>query len=274
MTTRKTPNPVKRFILGFSAPLRGAGFLLKHPRLLKYTIIPTIINIVLVVSFYLLSMFFLLRLLDRWIPAADAWYWGILSWIVAILLMLVFLLVAVVFFYIIAGVIYVPFNELLSIKVEELIKKNRRDETFSIRVMTLDIWLSITNELKRTFLYLTTMGALFVLNLLPVVGSGIYIIIAGVITPLFLAYDFMDHPLGRRRLLFREKRKFIAKNFITMMGFGVAVFIFLFIPFINFVMLPLNAAGATLLFCEIERWQGEIAYRDVRPLLSKKGLRQ
>jgi CysZ protein len=267
---QKKPNVIARVLSGFLAPLRGLVFLFKHPGLMRFALFPILINIILVLSMYIFGSRFLVGLMDRWIPDEQAWYWAVLFWIAAVFIVLALLLVSAVLFYIVAGIICVPFNELLSQKVEEIMKGRPHDEVFSIRLLALDIWLAIVGEIKRVFLFLGLILPLLLLNLIPGIGTVAYGILAGVVTLLFLAYDFLDHPLGRRRLPFGEKRKFMLRNFPSTIGFGGGVFIFLLVPVINFVVLPINAIGATLLFTEIEGWSGEIEYRGLNRITKKR----
>ncbi len=257
----KKQNFIVRGVMGLTAPLRGFIFIIKNPRLIKFAIFPIIINIILILTIYIFGSRYLIGLIDRWIPDEKAWYWAILFWIAVVFVVLAVSLVAAVFFYIIAGIICVPFNELLSQEVESMLRENPHKEDFSVRLLALDIWLAIIGEIKRIFLYLSLMIPLLLLNLIPAVGTVIYGAIFGVVTLLFLAFDFVDHPLGRRRIPFREKRKFIIKHFSSMIGFGAGVFIFLLVPIVNFIVLPLNAVGGTILFSEIEHRYGEIEYR-------------
>ena len=266
----KKQNFIVSSVMGLTAPLRGFIFIIKNPRLIKFTVFPIIINIILILTTYIFGSRYLIGLVDRWIPDEEAWYWAILFWIAVVVLVLAVSLVAAVLFYIIAGIVCVPFNELLSQEVEAMLRERPHQEDFSVRLLALDIWLALVGEVKRIFLYLSLIIPLLLLNLIPVLGTVIYGVIFGVVTLLFLAFDFVDHPLGRRRIPFREKRKFMIKHFFSMIGFGAGVFVFLLVPIVNFIVLPLNAIGGTILFSEIEHRYGEIEYRGTTPK-KKKG---
>jgi uncharacterized protein involved in cysteine biosynthesis len=103
-----------------------------------------------------------------------------------------------------------------------------------------------------------------------VVVSVIFTVIFNIITWLFLAYDYFDHPLGRRRIIFADKMKFVYKNLSSSLGFGAAAFLFLYVPFLNLILIPLNVIGGTILFFEMEKWYGKMEYRDISPRRKKR----
>lgn len=264
----KKPNFLFRAIQGFTAPIRGLGFLLKNFRLIKYAIFPIIINVILVVVLYLFGAKLLLGYVDRLIPDERAWYWAILFWIAAVFTVILFLLVAAIVFYIIGGIICLPFNELLSQRVEAIILGREHDEPFSLRVITKDIGYALTHEILKSAIYLCILILilpLFFIGLFTVVVSVVFAVIFNIITWLFLAYDYFDHPMGRRRVVFADKMKFVYKNFSSSLGFGAAAFLFLYVPFLNLILIPLNVIGGTILFFEVEKWYGKIEYRDISP---------
>ncbi len=272
MKKKKTPTNRPNFIIramqGFTAPIRGLGFLLKNFRLIKYTIFPIIINVILVITLYFFGSKYLLGFVDKLIPDEQAWYWAILFWIAAIFVIILFLLVSAIIFYIIGGIICVPFNELLSQKVEAILLGEFHDEPFSLRVISKDIGYALTHEILKSVIYLfiiVLILPLFFIGLFTIIVSVIFAVIFNIVTWFFLAYDYFDHPLGRRRINFANKLKFVYHNLPTSLGFGAAAFLFLYVPFLNLILLPLNVIGGTILFFEVEKWYGKIEYRDVSP---------
>ena len=111
---------------------------------------------------------------------------------------------------------------------------------------------------------------LFFIGLFTVFVSVIFAVIFNIITWIFLAYDYFDHPLGRRRIPFADKMRFVYKNLSSSLGFGAAAFLFLYVPFLNLILIPLNVIGGTMLFFEIQKWYGEMEYRDISPRGKKR----
>ncbi|MBN1573264.1 MAG: EI24 domain-containing protein [Deltaproteobacteria bacterium] len=269
----KKPNFIFRALGGFTAPIRGLGFLLKNFGLIRYAVFPMIINAILVVIIYIFGTKLLLGYMDRLIPDEKAWYWMVLFWIAAVFTVILFLLVTAIIFYIIGGIICLPFNELLSQRVEAIVLGKAHEEPFSFRVITKDIGYALTHEILKSTIYLFILVfilPLFFIGLFTVVVSIIFTVIFNIITWMFLAYDYFDHPLGRRRIPFADKMRFVYKNLPSSLGFGAAAFLFLYVPFLNLILIPLNVIGGTKLFFEIQKWYGEMEYRDISPRGKKR----
>jgi CysZ protein len=268
MSTAHAPGVIGRFVGGLFAPLRGLRFLLAHPRLLAYAAFPTFINIVLVLAIFFVGMHFSESLADRIIPAGDQWYWTVLSYAIQIVLVVMLVLFGALVFYILAGIICVPFNEVLSQKTERIFEGARREEPFSLRLLSKDIAISLKNEIKRTAVMLLLLLFLIVVFLIPVIGKPFYLVFGNIITMFFLAYDNLDYPLARRRLPFAAKCRFIFRHSASCLGFGAGALVSVVIPFLNFVIIPLTVVGATILFCEIETWYGKVP--DMTPAIAAK----
>ncbi len=258
MSAARVPGIFGRFTRGLFAPLRGMRFLLAHPRLLAYAAFPTLINVILVLAMFLFGMHFSQSLVDHILPVQDQWYWVVLSYAIQIVLVLALLLFAAVLFYILAGIICAPFNEVLSQKTEQIFEGIKREEPFSLRVLTRDIAISLKNEIKRTIVMLALLLFLLIVFFIPIVGKIFYLLFGNIVTMFFLAYDNLDYSLARRRLPFTAKCRFIFRHIPSCLGFGAGALVSVVIPFLNFVVIPLTVVGATIVFCEIEAWYGKV----------------
>jgi CysZ protein len=272
MSPVRVPGIAGRFFRGLFAPLRGMRFLMAHPRLAAYAVFPTIINVILIVALFIVGIHFSQSLLDYIIPGQGQWYWMVLFYTVQVVLMLALLVFAAVVFYILAGIICVPFNEVLSQKTEQIFEGMAKDEPFSLRLLTRDILISLKNEIKRTGVMLALLLFLLVVFFIPVVGKIFYLIFGNLVTMLFLAYDNLDYPLARRRIPFAAKWRFIFRHTPSCLGFGLGALVSVIIPFLNFVVIPLTVVGATILFCEIESWYGKVP--DMTPVLPAREKRK
>jgi CysZ protein len=269
MSPTRVPGIIGRFTRGLFAPLRAMRFLMAHPRLLVYAAFPTLINIILILAMFYFGLHFSRSLTNYIVPGQDQWYWIVLSYTIQVVLVLVLIVFAAVVFYILAGIICVPFNEVLSQKTEQIFEGVRKDEPFSLGLLSRDIIISLKNEIKRTAVMLALLLFLFIVFLIPVVGKIFYLVFGNIVTMLFLAYDNLDYALARRRVPFAVKWRFIFRNAGSCLGFGAGALVWVVIPFLNFVVIPLTVVGATILFCEIETWYGKVP--DMTPaVLSRK----
>jgi CysZ protein len=62
--------------------------------------------------------------------------------------------------------------------------------------------------------------------------------------------DFLDPPLERRRLRFRDKLGAIREALPASGGFGLICFGLITIPFLNLFSIPLCITAGTLFFCD------------------------
>jgi CysZ protein len=238
------------FPRGFFLVFRGARLLLRNPRLLKYIIIPFLIN----VAVFSLSIFFGLHffqdVVTRLLPQGDAWYWAVVFyafWTVAVLVTLVLVFFS---FTVVGNLIASPFNELLSERTEELLLGKSTEEPFALGAFFRDmgrVWLV---EIRKMAVFVLAMAALLLLNLLPLVGSLLYGFLSILLTLFFLAWEYLGFVHERKRHTFREQRQYLMLRKGLVLGFAAGVLLMLAIPFMQLFCIPVAVVGATLLWCE------------------------
>lgn len=75
-----------------------------------------------------------------------------------------------------------------------------------------------------------------------------------VVGALVVAWDLLDYPFGLRGVRVRDRLRFMRANFRAVLGFGACASLVLLVPGVGLlVLLPLGVAGATQLVAEIER---------------------
>ncbi len=247
------------FPRGFFLAFRGARLLLHNPRLLKYIIIPFLIN----VTVFSLSIYFGLQFFQdvvaRLLPQGEAWYWAIVFYVLWTVAVLVTLVLVFFSFTVVGNLIASPFNELLSERTEELLLGESAEEPFALGAFFRDmgrIWLV---EIKKMACFVLVMAALLLLNLLPLVGSLLYGFLSVLLTLFFLAWEYLGFVHERKRQSFREQRQYLMRRKGLVLGFASGVLLMLAIPFMQLFCIPVAVVGATLLWCE------ELAESPLRP---------
>jgi len=252
----------RRFARGFSYPFRGARTLLTHPRLWPYVIIPALITLATLV-FATLATFTLTPLIIHaiWHPSADyAWYWRWL-WIgMEFFTAGMIFIVLLVGSYFSAGLVALPFNDRLSQRVEAMVL-GEYEEPFSWRVLAGDLGLSIAHTLTGLLLWAVVMFCVLLMNLIPVLGTVLSFFTGLIATAFFLGREMMDGAMSRRRLSFAHKLRVVRSHLALMEGFGIATYLMLWVPGLNFISLPCAVIGGTQLYCELER-QGLVPNAD------------
>lgn len=247
--THPTKNhPLGRFPRGFFYPFRAGLFLLKHPRLLKFAAIPLLINIIVFSTAVYFGLNFFNYHVIHYLPQGQGWYWALLYylfWVVALIAtgVLVFFSFSVV-----GNLIASPFNDVLSERTEEMLGGIQEKERFSLKAFGRESWRILVEESKKMAFFVAGMVLLFLLNLIPGVGTVLYAGLSILFTLFFLAVEYTGYVFVRKKLRFRDQRRFIFSRLVLMSGFGTGVLLLLAIPFLQFICIPAAVVGATQLW--------------------------
>jgi len=250
MNLSQTVKPVSNFSRGFFSLFRSLRFVLDHPGLFKFVLIPFLINLIVFSgSIYLGFDLFNDRIVHL-IPQGEAWYWAVLYYFLWVLAVVVTAVVVFFTFTVVGNLIASPFNDLLSQKTEKLLTGKKDEEPFSLKAFWQDALRTLAVELKKISLFVVLMLLLLLLNLLPGLGSMIYSVLALMLTLFFLVVEYMGFVFSRKRMNFGEQRRYIFSRKTTMLGFGTGILVLLAIPFLQFVCIPLAVVSATRLWCD------------------------
>ncbi len=243
-------NPATNFSQGFLYPFRAGKFIKAHPVLLKYIIVPFLINVVVLSLAVYWGLSFFNSVVVHYIPQGEAWYWVILSyflWTLAILMTMVLVFFG---FTVTGAVIASPFNDILSEKTEELLTGVHNEEPFVFRVFLKDTMHTVFDESRKIIIFVVLMVLLLPLNLIPG-GTLPYSVLSVLLTIFFLVVEYTGYVFSRKHLTFRDQRHFIFSRKFTMLGFGSGVMGVLAVPFLQFFCIPLGVVGATQLWHDL-----------------------
>lgn len=252
------------FFTGATYPFRALGVFNRQPRLWGYLVGPILVNLVLAVGFYagLLVLGWqatqdLIVNLSTWVDTLIAnlpsWL-GFLTYLVqGIGFLLHFILIVLLF--VLTGFLLAQFGVLLGApwygKLSEQLEKIRAGDLEIVEVGLIeDVGRAIAFELKKLVLAAAIGLPLLLLNFLPAMGTLISTVGGVTLTATLVCLDFLDAPLERRRLRFRDKLGIILKNLPATAGFSLACLFLIGIPLLNLVTIPLCVASGTLFFCD------------------------
>ncbi len=250
MTLTLSENPISSFSMGFFSPFRAGKFIRNHPALLKYIIVPFLINVMVFSGAVYWGLSFFNSIVVHYIPQGEAWYWAILSyflWTVAILVTMVLVFFG---FTVVGAIIASPFNDILSEKTEELLTGIPNEEPFVFKVFLRDAIQTVADESKKIIIFVLLMLFLLPLNLLPG-GSLPYSALSILLTVFFLVVEYTGYVFARKHKTFKDQRRFIFSHKLLMLGFGFGVMAVLAIPFVQFFCIPLGVVGATQIWHDL-----------------------
>ena len=247
MSLKLKNNPLANFSQGFFYPFRAGKFIRNHPVLLKYIIVPFLINFVVLSLAVFWGLSFFNSVVVHYIPQGDAWYWVILSYFLWALAILMTMILVFFGFTVTGAIIASPFNDILSEKTEEILTGVINEEPFVFKIFLKDALQTVMDESKKIFIFVILMLLLLPLNLIPG-GTLPYSILSVLLTVFFLVVEYTGYVFYRKHLTFHDQRRFIFSQKFLMLGFGTGIMGVLAVPFLQFLCIPLGVVGATQLW--------------------------
>lgn len=242
---------ISNFIRGFLLSFNAISTL-KKPGLKKYLLIPLLINVsMFVLGFVLLWIYRvgLIELIYRPYPTDNTWQ-IILWYFIAIFLFALIVLVAYFIFTPIGCLIASPFNDSLAGKTEQLLSPDSPQD--EIPLSAKKFMKTVGKEIIKVVIVILVMLIIFVLNIIPVVGSILFVFGTVTLGSFAIALEYLDYPMDRHDYSLVEVAKTILANPSISLGFGLGAMLLLMIPLFNLVCIPVCVIAATSLFVALE----------------------
>lgn len=258
-----------QLFIGFGDLKRGWAALRAHPVVWKWIAAPAVITLVLIAALVAAILHFA-DPLAAWLGAhlhglipgiGGALVEALVVTLIEALIVVVLSLTGLSLFVSIAGMVAGPFNELLSEHLEAALT-GRPPPPFALASFLHGAALGVAHGVRRLLVLLFGLIAMFVIGLVPVIGTiaapafGLWLAASGA------AYDCYDAVLSRRTLGYRAKLAYLARHRTRTLGLGLGVTGLLLVPVINLVALGVGAAGATVAALALDR--GSPGPRDPR----------
>ena len=231
-------------------PFQAIGLLRRHRPLWPLVVAPAVINVLLFIAGAVLVITQADAVAGMiWAqPAAD----GLLNAVRLAVWYLFYagvmglgLVVTYVTTLLLGGVLASPFNDVLSARVErEALAGEMPEPDYGL------IWGSLRavgSSIVILLSYGVVMLPILLLNLVPVVGQVAASVLSTGVSAMFIALEFTDYSLERRGLNLRQKFELLEDNRTFALGFGLGTAALIWVPFLNFLTIPIAVAGGTLL---------------------------
>jgi uncharacterized protein involved in cysteine biosynthesis len=101
---------------------------------------------------------------------------------------------------------------------------------------------------------LPTLFVLWLVQALVPPAAAVTVPVAALVSALLVAWGLFDYPLTLRGVGFRERLRFVRRNFACVLGFGGAFALAFWLPCCGVVLLPVGAIAATRLVAGILGW--------------------
>jgi CysZ protein len=237
------PGPAD-FFQGLALLGRAWGLIFRTPRLLRLSAICAAVTLVALGGLFALLWVYTPDLLAWLWTRPQVWY-GQALWYV--LLVLLFVVLLVVGANVVLPVVLAPLQDPLSELTEEQCG-GYTSPPFRPGAFVRGLATGVGHTLARVFFLLLGLAVLFPLNLVPGVGSVAWTVLGTLWTVLWLAGEHLAAPMTRHLYPFSEVRRVLRERWLLCLGFGVGVYVLLWVPILNSFFLPVAVVGGTLLY--------------------------
>ncbi|TNM41146.1 hypothetical protein FHP29_09050 [Nocardioides albidus] len=229
---------------------RGAGFLLRglrlwreRPRLMLLGIVPAVIVAALVATVLVLAVLYVDDLVAWATPFADDWdgfLRGLLRTALHLLVLAGLVMLSIVTFTGLTLAVGDPFYERIWKAVEVSLGGEVPERGVGWVRGALD-------GLVLVALGIATAVGVFVIGLLPVIGTIVGAVLGLVVSGRLLAGELVSRPLEARGMDRAARAALMREHRGAMLGFGICVQACFLIPFGGILVMPAAVAGATYL---------------------------
>jgi len=249
-STPSSGNPINNLVSGIRFFFQGIAIIFSAD-VKKFVIMPLIINLVLFsAAIYLLATQY--ESLISWLtPELPAWLpsfiTSLLEWFIGLLWVLFSAVALIIIFFgftIIANIVGAPFNTYLAAAIEFKLTGvqsiDPRTGFFKILVE------SVSGEIKKLVYFLIWMIPLLIITVIPVINV-VSPFLWAIFSAWMLSLQYVDYPLGNRGFNFSKIRYTLSQHRILSLGFGGSATLATMIPILNFLVMPVSVAGATIM---------------------------
>ncbi len=224
---------------------------MRQPGVRIYAVMPLLINTVLFASLIWFGYEQFSPLVDYMMSGVPAIF-NFLRWIIWIIISTFTAIFIFFTFTPIANIVAAPFNALLSEKIEIRLTGKAISANSSFMEMARDSFLS---QIRKLVYIIFWSAVLLLISLIPLVNFAapfLWVIFGSWL----LSLEYLDYPMGNHELNFTRQRQILAARKGLSLGFGSSVMVLTSIPLLNFIVMPVAVAGATVLW--VEQLEGEM----------------
>lgn len=212
----------------------------------RFVIIPVLLNVVLLSSLFYVFISQISQQVDSLMQLLPSW----LSWLSSLLLFGAISLILLVYYFIfnsLSGFIVAPFNGILSEKVEIMLCGDHQEDTHLLSILK-DTPRTLKREWQKLSYSLPRIILLFLLSFMPIVGQSIVPFCIVLFTAWSQTIQYCDYPFDNHKIAFPVMKMRLKQHPYMNLTFGFLVMICTFIPFVNFVIIPVAVCGATAMW--------------------------
>jgi len=241
------------FMFGLTLPLKALRYLLSRPKLMLLALAPVTLNLILFTTLIVWGFTEFAGALNAWLATHEGWQWSTLVVLAKILFWPVVLIVVFFIFTPVALLVGAPFYDWLSERTEkDQGLSSPEDEGPFLITLAHDVGRTIIAESQKLVFIGLTYALLLPLNILPLIGSGLFLAASLYWTWRWSAFEFISFAADRRRWPWKRTWALLRQHRALSLGFGVAAGAALYIPFLNALAVPVLAVAGAMLFARLQ----------------------
>lgn len=239
------------FIRGFALPWRALRLVTASRRLLLLSLLSGLVTgaalVAMAIVFWPLSNTWASSILE----GDSAWFrWARLG--LAVLLYVVVLTLGALS---VPNVLLAPVGDPIS-EATELACGDFETQSSTFGQLLRGTALSLSHTVLRIVLMLTGMLVLWPLHFIPLIGGLTWLAVSSLWSMFWLATEHLSTPMARHFYPFSKVIGILRRRLALAVGFGAALSVLLWIPIVNFFLLPLAIIAGTLLYRGLLRVHG------------------
>lgn len=236
--------PRLSFRQGLAAPWQAAWFLLRTPRAWPLALVPLACALLVAASLFALAAIFLPGALDRWVPPSASPFGEAGRWALTLVSLIAALALSLV-----AGLLLA--QPLAAPALERLVRLYDANVGFPPAVDSGPFWANLARSLRASLFGLLLLPVLAALMIVDLLVPGAFLVLVPlkiVLSGFFLAWDYLDYPLGLRGWRARDRVRWATHHRPALFGMGASLALVLLIPFAQLLVLPVGVLAAAWLY--------------------------
>ena len=232
------------FFEGLTYPFRGLAFVANRRELWKYAAGAFALNLILFTAGFVALYFAMPHLMKAVTPDKTP------SWLLPVLkgiLWLVAAALSLILFTIVGNLVAGPFLDAMTERMLGLLGETLPPS----RGLASAFGRTVVNQSLKLLIFGSVQILLLVLLVTPF--GFVHPPLAGFLTVLFLALEYVDYPLDARRVAIPSRFRFVFGHLRPSLGFGAACLALSLVPFVLYFLLPAAVAGGVLLVRDVEK---------------------
>lgn len=232
------------FFAGLTYPFRGLAFVAKRRELWKYAAGAFALNLILFTAGFV-ALYFTMPDLIRTITPEKTPGW--LLPVLKVVLWLVAAALSLILFTIVGNLVAGPFLDAMTERMLGLLGETLPPS----RGLASAFGRTVVNQSLKLLIFGSVQALLLILLVTPI--GFFHPPLAGLLTVVFLALEYMDYPLDARRVAVPARFRFVLGHLRPSLGFGAACLALSLVPFVLYFLLPAAVAGGVLLVRDTEK---------------------